>query len=290
MISCNISCLPHERDALLAFKNELHHPFLWQGFNCCEWRGVECSSHTSNVIKLHLANPSENGEDYWSSEGNGRLTTDLFQLKQLQHLDLSFNHLTGVLPKELRHLDLRFNHFEGEIPNHFVSLHKLAYLNLSMAGFNGTIPYQLGNLSQLAFLDLSQTYVYEFGIEIPVGAEIYSPSLVWTEKLRKLKYLSLSGVVLNMTGKQLEGPLSHLHNLQHLHLAFCMLSGHIPNAIQNLTFLSHLQLGSNSFEGSMPLWLANMTRLVSLSFYGSQLNGSFPLSLSHLPTLKKLNL
>ncbi|XP_059064782.1 receptor-like protein 43 [Cryptomeria japonica] len=169
MISCNISCLPHERDALLAFKNELHHPFLlysWQGFNCCEWRGVECSSHTSNVIKLHLANHDmHNVEDYLSSEGNGRLTTDLFQLKQLQHLDLSFNYLTGVLPKglfalhELRHLDLSFNHFEGEIPNHFVSLHKLAYLNLSMARFNGTIPYQLGNLSQLTFLDLSRTCV-----------------------------------------------------------------------------------------------------------------------------------
>ncbi|GLJ37143.1 hypothetical protein SUGI_0753250 [Cryptomeria japonica] len=180
MISCNISCLPHERDALLSFKNELHHPFLWQGFNCCDWRGVECSSHTSNVIKLHLANPSESVEDYWSSEGNGRLTTDLFQLKQLQHLDLSFNHLTGVLPKglfalqELRHLDLSFNHFEGEIPNHFVSLHKLAYLNLSMAGFNGTIPYQLGNLSQLAFLDLSRTYVSEFRIRKAIGRTPFS--------------------------------------------------------------------------------------------------------------------
>ncbi|GLJ37645.1 hypothetical protein SUGI_0764780 [Cryptomeria japonica] len=169
MISCNITCLQHERDALLSFMNKLNSAFLlhsWQGFNCCEWRGVECSSHTSNVVKLHYSS------DLWSDERNSTLLTDLFQLKRLQHLDLSFNSLSGVLPKglfalqELRHLDLSWNYFEGEIPKQFASLHNLAYLNLSMAGFNGTIPYQLGNLSQLEFLDLSVAEVYDFGTEV----------------------------------------------------------------------------------------------------------------------------
>ncbi|GLJ59172.1 hypothetical protein SUGI_1496470 [Cryptomeria japonica] len=158
MISCNITCLHHERDALLSFMNKLDPAFLlhsWQGFNCCEWRGVECSSHTSNVVKLH------HSRHRWSDERNSTLLTDLFQLKRLQHLDLSSNSLSGVLPKglfalkELRHLDLSRNYFEGEIPKQFASLHNLAYLNLSRARFNGTIPYQLGNLSQLEFLDLS---------------------------------------------------------------------------------------------------------------------------------------
>ncbi|XP_057829292.2 receptor-like protein 47 [Cryptomeria japonica] len=292
MISCNITCLHHERDALLSFMNKLDPAFLlhsWQGFNCCEWRGVECSSHTSNVVKLH------HSRHRWSDERNSTLLTDLFQLKRLQHLDLSSNSLSGVLPKglfalkELRHLDLSRNYFEGEIPKQFASLHNLAYLNLSRARFNGTIPYQLGNLSQLEFLDLSVAEVDDIGIFF--YGEMHSPSLVWTEKLQKLKYLSLSGVVLDMTGKQLEASLSHLYNLQQLHLLGCMLSGHIPNAIQNLSFLTHLHLGYNNFEGSVPLWLGNLTTLVSLWFNECPLlSGLFPLSLSRLPTLKEFTL
>ncbi|GLJ37639.1 hypothetical protein SUGI_0764550 [Cryptomeria japonica] len=112
--------------------NKLDPAFLlhsWQGFNCCEWRGVECSCQTSNVVKLHYS------RHRWSDERNST-----------QHLDLSSNSLSGVLPKglfalqELRHLDLSRNYFEGEIPKQFASLHNLAYLNLSRAQFNGSIP------------------------------------------------------------------------------------------------------------------------------------------------------
>ena len=104
MINGNtILCLPHERDALLAVKSQLHPSHLlhsWQGFNCCEWRGVECSSISSNVVKLRLANHVHSY--YWgivTSEVNSRLARDLFHLEQLEHPDLSFNYLSGVLPK-----------------------------------------------------------------------------------------------------------------------------------------------------------------------------------------------
>ncbi|XP_059064880.1 receptor-like protein 18 [Cryptomeria japonica] len=142
---------------------------------------------------------------------------------------------------------------------------------------------------QFPFLDLSVAEVDDFGIEF--YGEMHSPRLVWAEKLQKLKYLSLSGVVLNMTGNQLEASLSHLYNLQQLHLLGCMLSGHIPNAIQNLSFLTHLHLGYNYFEGPVPLWLGNLTTLVSLWFNECPLlSGLFPLSLSRLPTLKEFTL
>ncbi|KAH9319883.1 hypothetical protein KI387_021652, partial [Taxus chinensis] len=94
-VSANVACLPHERDALLAFMNAtldeslviVKYPWNWNGFNCCEWRGVECSKSTSHVIELHLA--------YFSWGYGKRLHPILFHLKSLEYLDLRYNSLVG---------------------------------------------------------------------------------------------------------------------------------------------------------------------------------------------------
>ncbi|KAH9321788.1 hypothetical protein KI387_016427, partial [Taxus chinensis] len=224
-VSAHVSCFPYERDALLSFMNSSSldpNSLNWKGFNCCEWSHVECSKYTSHVTTLDLPFIIE---DYSLKTGN-RLVPDLFQLKSLEYLDLRWNNFQGPLPTELfglrklRHLDLSYNSFEVEIPKNIGSLHSLTYLGLHWAGFKGRIPWQLGNLSQLQFLYLSDD-----------PGEMYSSSSGWTENLRELKYLDLSWVVLNMTNDQLEASISHLHNLHHLDLSYCSLSGRIPNSI-----------------------------------------------------------
>eukprot|EP01018_Ginkgo_biloba_P035229 Gb_14304 [translate_table: standard] len=235
--------------------------------NCCQWEGVQCDPHSSHVVEIHLhqflLRPS--AETYIQV-----ISPALFELKHLEYLDLSWNQLTGAIPaglfklQKLKHLDLSGNEFEGSMPEGLGSLKELNYLDLSVAGFNGTIPWQIGNLSQLQFLDLSTLQLYLNGYS-SYGEILTSSSLGWTQNLLSLKYLSLDGVELNMRSEEWAASISHLHNLQHLHMFHCQLSGGpIPISLLNLTSLSYLDLSLNSFSSTIPPWLGNMSTLLSL--------------------------
>jgi len=90
----------------------------------------------------------------------GNLSSDILSLPNLQRLDLSFNELSGQLPKSnwstpLRYLNLRFSAFSGEIPYSIGQLKSLTRLVLSDCNFNGIAPLSFWNLTQLTYLDLS---------------------------------------------------------------------------------------------------------------------------------------
>lgn len=260
---CNctsLSCLKEERLALLKFKNDLNGGgseifASWKdGSNCCEWDGVVCGNETSHVVQLHLSNFSK---IRWPSD----TVSPLFSLKQLQHLDLSFNGFTGSIPagisslQELRHLDFSNNHFQGKLPE------------------------QLGSLSHLQYLNLSLPYEEAFAC--------YS-SLEWTSNLRALQNLSLKWVNLSSTGQTWAASISHLRDLHSLDMSNCMLSGPISPLLLNLTELQIMDLHTNNFFSPLPSWIGNMTSLVKLDLYQSDISGPFPLSLSRLPRLEYL--
>ena len=56
---------------------------------------------------------------------------------------------------KLGHLDLSFNHFAGVIPREIGSFSELIYLNLSENILEGELPTELGDLANLEWLDLS---------------------------------------------------------------------------------------------------------------------------------------
>ncbi|GLJ41222.1 hypothetical protein SUGI_0853290 [Cryptomeria japonica] len=254
----NIECLPKERQILVRFNTEVGGLITsWKGFNCCEWDGVECSNRTSHVTQLRLSNL------VLQNLSAIHTLPPLFELKQLEYLDISSNGFTGAIPagisalKELKHLDMSNNFFEGEIP------------------------LLLGNLSNLQYLNIAMPRKNEF--------KCWS-SLEWARNLPKLQYLSMKHVAVTSSGKELGEFISSLHNLHFLEMRNCKLSDPIPTAILNLTSLTHLILRGNKFSSPLPPWLVNMTNLQWLNFHDCNLTGPFPLILSILPHLQFLRM
>ena len=63
-------CLPHERDALLVFKQGITRDpagrlASWgEGEeDCCGWRGIRCSNQTNRVIAIQLRNTQQADDD-----------------------------------------------------------------------------------------------------------------------------------------------------------------------------------------------------------------------------------
>ncbi|KAM1287799.1 hypothetical protein ACFX2J_001679 [Malus domestica] len=86
------------------------------------------------------------------------LPPSLFPCQNLEHLNLSQNLLTSVLPAtlpNLKYLDLTENNFSGPIPDSFSRLQKLKVLSLVYNLIKSTIPQFLDNISTLKMLNLS---------------------------------------------------------------------------------------------------------------------------------------
>ncbi|XP_066340784.1 receptor-like protein EIX1 [Miscanthus floridulus] len=255
------SCIPHERDALLAFKHAVTSDpagllTSWRRDgghgeqDCCRWRGVRCSNRTGHVHELRLRNT---GEEEAAMEG--KISPSLLALDHLEHLDLSWNDLTGP---------------SGRLPEFLGSLKNLKYLNLSGIPFYGGLPPQFGNLSRLQYLDLSNSIFRE-------GTN--STDLSWLTRLSSIQYLNLDQV--NM-----------LPSLRVLRLSSCSLASanqSLPHL--NLTNLEELDASWNSFDHPMVTsWFWNLTSLRYLDLHHTSMYGQFPDALGDMTSLQVLDL
>ncbi|XP_066334098.1 receptor-like protein EIX2 [Miscanthus floridulus] len=272
------TCMPHQRDALLAFKQGITGDpagilDTWQQQpdgghgdgeqDCCRWRGVRCSSRTGHVIELRLGNANYD-IDCDATALVGQISRSLLALEHLQHLDLSYNNLSGPT---------------GRIPEFLGSLKKLKYLNLSGIGFHGSVPPQLGNLTQLQYLDLFSSS--------SVGAA-YSTDLSWLAHLRLLRYLNLGSVNLS-TVADWPHVVAMLPFLTVLRLPGCSLSGMLPERVAQLTSLVALDLSRNSFTGPLPEFIGNLTGLRILDFSSNKFTGPLPASVRYITGLRTLD-
>ncbi|KAM3269942.1 hypothetical protein P3S67_029848 [Capsicum chacoense] len=131
-------CYEGERAALMSFKSLLTDPSnllsSWKGDNCCNWKGIKCSS-SGHVVVVNLQNPHPDeviinaNKEVVSNSNNasdfslkGTLSPLLFIIDHIQYLDLSFNNFV-------------FSKLPAEISN----LTKLTYLNLSNSMFQDSI-------------------------------------------------------------------------------------------------------------------------------------------------------
>ncbi|XP_062009201.1 receptor-like protein 7 [Rosa rugosa] len=226
-----------------------------QRSNCCSWDGVECNPDSGHVVSLDLASSCLHG----SINSN----SSLFQLVQLQRLDLSDNNFSySQIPSRLGH-----------------TLTSLTYLNLSMSSFSGQIPSEISYLSKLSALDLSSSYeshlkMANFG------------SLV--QNLTNIKQLHLSLVEI---GSTVPNTLVNVSSLTSLRLQECDLEGEFPVGIFHLPNLQVLDLAINiDLNGHFPDELNKSSPLKILNFELTNFSGHLPASIEDLRALNLLNI
>ncbi|GLJ42051.1 hypothetical protein SUGI_0870740 [Cryptomeria japonica] len=311
-----IACPLPERNLLLDFKaavvDEYNTLTSWHGFNCCTWRGVSCNLRTGHVSRLDLS----------ASYLEGNISSSLFQLAQLEHLDLSDNIFKGKFSpphnrklKSLTFLDLSFAGYVnysslGYVREFYVSLESLSnlvsleYLSLAEVNISASKEWgeAVGSLSNLQKLRM-----FDCGL----GGQIPNSLL----NLTSLLHLDLSDNYLsahipawfeNVTGRLLSLDLSRNENLggdisfigqrkSSLSLTRIVLSGtaikgRIPSAIWNISCLEHLRLSDTRIEGEIPASIGNLLSLQSLDLSDTRIEGKIPPAIGNLSSLQILDL
>ncbi|EFJ10140.1 hypothetical protein SELMODRAFT_128869, partial [Selaginella moellendorffii] len=157
----------------------------------------------------------------------GEIPAVIAKLAKLQFLVLHTNGFTGGIPewiatshRQLLHLDLSDNRITGVIPSGFnaTSLAKLQFLLLAGNRLTGSIPPSLGEISQLQFLDLSGNRLTG---SIP-------PSL---GKLGRLLWLMLAN---NMLSGTIPRELGNCSSLLWLNAAKNSIGGELPPELESM--------------------------------------------------------
>ncbi|KAM3336968.1 hypothetical protein P3S68_032668 [Capsicum galapagoense] len=237
----------------MSFKSLLTDPSnrlsSWKGDNCCNWKGIKCSS-SGHVVVVNLQNPHPDEVIINANKEVVNLSPLLFTIDHIQYLDLSFNNFV-------------FSKLPAEISN----LTNLAYLNLSNSMFQDSITTQFTILKSYIFkLDSSSLLSF-----ISYGY-LSSQNLRWLEGLQCLRYLVLTGVDISKSSESFhwEKPISSLSNLMSLQLSNCNISGRIPT-VQLLILLVDL----------VSMFSAPWSKLTSLDISFTREGGTVPPSLSN---------
>ncbi|XP_028769696.1 receptor-like protein 7 [Neltuma alba] len=217
----------------------------------------------------------------------------------LRGLDLSSNHIEGVIPnwiwrfEFMDFLNLSNNlltDLEGPFHNNssnlfLIDLHSnqllgptpvlsgsVIYLDLSSNRFSHIAPSDIGNqLPFLYFLSLSNNSLH---------GQIHE-SLC---NISTLRILDLSNNGLNGTIPECLTRISS--TLRVLNLAKNKFKGQISDTFSNSCSLRFLDLNENFFEGFIPKSLANCQKLQVLNLGNNQLTDRFPCFLNNVSTLK----
>ncbi|RVW53590.1 putative leucine-rich repeat receptor-like protein kinase [Vitis vinifera] len=211
----------------------------------------------------------------------GKISSSIGQLRNLQKLDLHGNGLNSTIPGELGHcsniifLALAENLLAGVLPLSLTNLNKISELGLSGNSLSGEIsPYFFTNWTELLSLQLQHNHF--FG-KIPSEIGL----------LKKLNVLFLYNNKLNGS---IPSETGNLRELSSLDLSGNQLSGPIPPTICKLTKLNLLQLFYNNLSGTIPPEIGNMSSLVILDLNTNNLEGELPETMSLLNNLEILSL
>ncbi|GLJ39674.1 hypothetical protein SUGI_0811040 [Cryptomeria japonica] len=245
------------------------------------------------------------GNQFVSGSSGLPILTVLTNCSSLEDLQLSFNHLTGVLPtsfgrlsNSLSYLTLDSNEIGGNIPNEIGNLTNLATLDLSANRFNGTIPSALGKLPNLERLTLATNYLQgripkSFGRPKRLGFVSLSENMLSgriPDSLGELPQLRDLFLYRNQLSGKIPASLGKCQTLETVDFSHNKLTGNIPPEVaglQNLEF--YFNVSSNFLQGSI-LEMSKMVMVLAIDLSQNNFSGVIPSALASCKGLEYLNL
>ncbi|KAB2624071.1 phytosulfokine receptor 1-like [Pyrus ussuriensis x Pyrus communis] len=213
-----------------------------------------------------------------SNRFGGQIPPSLSSSSTISLLNLRNNSLEGSIALNcsamisLTSLNLGSNLFDGPIPSNLPSCRHLSDVNLARNNFPSEIPKSFENFHSLSYLSLSNSSISNV-----------SSALQILQRCRNLTTLVLT---LNFPGEQFPAdPILHFEKLKVLIIAYCRLTGSIPQWLRTSSRLQLLDISWNQLEGAIPIWFGNFSNLFYLDISNNSLNGEIPRSLTGLPSL-----
>ncbi|XP_065847187.1 LRR receptor-like serine/threonine-protein kinase GHR1 [Euphorbia lathyris] len=186
-------------------------------------------------------------------------------------LDLSNNQFEGNLTRiakwgDIEHLDLSQNHLTGIFPEVLPQFLRLHHLNLSHNSLSSSLPKAVAMYPKLQVLDLSSNK-----LDGPLLTTILtSPTLREVHLENNL----LKGDI------DFSPPANSQSNLEVIDLSHNQLDGYFPDRFGSLTGLKVLNLAGNNLSGSLPTSMDGMVTLTSLDLSQNHFTGPVPNNLT----------
>jgi len=232
----------------------------WYGVSC------SCSNFECSIQFLELPNLNITGSNL-----------PVFDLKNLQRLNLADNSLSGSLPcltsTRLQSLRLRNNMFHGNISGSYSSLRSLESYRIGFNKITGSVPSFFGTFSNLSRFGAFNNYLTG---TLPISLF----------RLAKLRYLRVHE---NRLHGKLPSSISSLSNIQFLELYRNSFSGPLPSDLSNLKKLLVFTINENRFSGTLPD-LDGMDSVIDIYLHHNRFVGNLPNSIGILPRLERLAL
>jgi len=257
----------------------------------CDWHGVMCDEGKEYVIELHLPNNNLTGR-FPSNH-----LSKLYKLKILELRDnnlwgtmaevsscsdecegdkIAVNDTTVFFNlRDLVHVDLSQNNLSGEVDVLFAPA--LEYANFSHNNFTSINSFKKFKRSHqtLQICDVSHNYIGQ------------SASDVMTNVPPNIEQMILSD---NLFKGTIPTSLERLEKLRMLDMGRNMLSGVVPDFSASFPNLLVLELSNQSLMGTIPRSLANLPFLTTLNLAGNELTGQISPALGGFALLKSLDL
>ena len=212
------------------------------------------------------------------------ITTDPNRPESIIKIELKYNKLKGEIPRslfelsDLEILDLSGNKLSGNLPDNLTNLKSLTEFNISKNNMEGVLHIQ--NLEKI----LNMKIVNNNSVDISHNSKFELPNRLGDLKFNK-KIFNLSNCSI---GGRIPSSLGELSSIEVLDLSCNQFEGNIPSSIGGLTSLKKLFLNENKLNGCIPETIKNLHLLEEIYLNSNLFSGKLPEGLLKLQNLKSL--